>query len=341
MYARRHNRAAGFTLLEMMLSTALFLGISSLILGGMISVIRNYRSLEIRNALEQRMRSAFELMAQEIGQAGLQASGLDVSGLVAPLANITQTITSTGVKTVTVDKIGGIFQGASLVVNDGTNQENIIVTAMSTTTPYSITANFAKTHTAASTPVYAPGVFPGGILASDYTASPPRYSSTRTQLMFFGDINAVGNALILVRYSCPTTFPGAIQRTAWDVATGTWSTPQAGPTPLLDNVTSCSFTYPDDPNLASPVTLPTVPISWTDSGGTVHNVTYEMIPSVGIAITATSQTNDPISNKPFQLTKSFLNIQPRNVLAAIEQVAAGNTSELQPTPITGIFASLP
>jgi len=106
VHARKHNRAAGFTLLEMMLSTALFLGLSSLILGGMISVIRNYRSLEIRNALEQRMRSAFELMAQEIGQAGLQASGLDVSGLVAPLANITQTITSTGAKTVTVDKIG-------------------------------------------------------------------------------------------------------------------------------------------------------------------------------------------------------------------------------------------
>ncbi len=147
MYVRRHNRAAGFTLLEMMLSTALFLALSSLILGGMISVIRNYRSLEIRNALEQRMRSAFELMAQEIGQAGLQASGLDVSGLVAPLASITQTITSTGVKTVTVDKIGGIFQGASLVVNDGTNQETVIVTAMSTTAPYSITANFALTHT--------------------------------------------------------------------------------------------------------------------------------------------------------------------------------------------------
>ena len=324
----------------MMLSTALFLGISSLILGGMISVVRNYRSLEIRNALEQRMRSAFELMAQEIGQAGLQASGLDISGLVAPLANITQTITSAGVKTVTVDKIGGIFQGASLVVNDGTNQETVVVTAMSTTTPYSITANFALTHTSASTPVYAPGVFPGGILAPDYTASPPRYSSTRTQLMFFGDINAVGNALILVRYSCPTTFPGAIQRTAWDVATGTWTTPVAGPTPLLDNVTTCSFTYPDDPNLTSPVTLPTVAISWTDSGGTVHNVTYKMVPSVGLTLTATSQTNDPISNKPFQLTKSFLNIQPRNVLAAIEQVAAGNTSELQPTPITGIFASL-
>ena len=310
MYARRHNRAAGFTLLEMMLSTALFLGLSSLILGGMISVIRNYRSLEIRNALEQRMRSAFELMAQEIGQAGLQASGLDVSGLVAPLASITQTITSTGVKTVTVDKIGGIFQGASLVVNDGTNQETVIVTAMSTTAPYSITANFALTHTNASTPLYAPGVFPGGILAPDYTASPARYSSTRTQLMVFGDVNAVGNALVLVRYSCPATFPGAIQRTEWDVATGTWTTPQAGPTNLLDNVTSCSFTYPNDPNLAFPVTLPTVPISWTDSGGTVHNVTYSMVPSVGITITATSQTNDPISNKPFQLTKSFSTFSP-------------------------------
>jgi type II secretory pathway pseudopilin PulG len=341
VYARRHNRAAGFTLLEMMLSTALFLGISSLILGGMISVVRNYRSLEIRNALEQRMRSAFELMAQEIGQAGLQASGLDVSGLVAPLANITQTITSTGSKTVTVDKIGGIFQGASLVVNDGTNQETVVVTAMSTTSPYSITANFALTHTGASTPLYAPGVFPGGILAPDYTASPPRYSSTRSQLMIFGDVNAVGNALVLVRYACPTTFPGAIQRTEWDVATGTWTTPSAGPTPLLDNVTACSFTYPDDPLLAHPIDLTQAPYtaSWTDSGGTVRGP-FKMVPSVGITITATSQTNDPISNKPFQLTKSFLNIQPRNVLAAIEQVTAGNTSELQPTPTTGIFASL-
>jgi hypothetical protein len=70
-----------------------------------------------------------------------------------------------------------------------------------------------------------------------------------------------------------------------------------------------------------------------------------MVPSVGITITATSQTNDPLSGKPiggqYQLTKSFLNIQPRNVLAAIEQVVAGNTSELQPTPSTGtIFTDL-
>ena len=71
--------------------------------------------------------------------------------------------------------------------------------------PYSITANFALTHTNASTPLYAPGVFPGGILTPDYTASPARYSSTRSQLMIFGDVNAVGNALVLVRYSCPAT----------------------------------------------------------------------------------------------------------------------------------------
>ena len=96
----------------MMLSTALFLDFSPH-LGGMISVIRNYRSLEIATPFEQRMLSAFELMAQEIGQAGLQASGLDISGLVAPLASTSQPNTSTGVKTVSVDTIGRIFQSIS------------------------------------------------------------------------------------------------------------------------------------------------------------------------------------------------------------------------------------
>jgi hypothetical protein len=167
-------------------------------------------------------------------------------------------------------------------------------------------------------PVYVLGVFPGGVLSS----------STSSKLELFGDVKALGSSLVLVEYLCPSTFPGSFTRSEYDAQSGNLNN---GPTTLVDNVTACTFTYPA-----------TFPSTGALSGISTTPTSFSMVTSVGVSLTVQSQTPDPITGQYFSYTKTFLNIQPRNILAANVQVTAGNTQELQPYDNTkGIFASLP
>ena len=85
---QREKRKAGFSLLELVVSLAVFLVISGAVIGSLNYFQNNYRGSEIRVALEQKVRAALELMAQEISQAGLQPSGVDTDGLGMPLATV-------------------------------------------------------------------------------------------------------------------------------------------------------------------------------------------------------------------------------------------------------------
>jgi len=72
----RRTQQSGFTLLEMLISLALILVLSGSILGGMGDMQKTYRHNEIRSVLNGQMRAVLEMMAQEVGQAGLPASGM-------------------------------------------------------------------------------------------------------------------------------------------------------------------------------------------------------------------------------------------------------------------------
>src|ERR1017187_10103022 len=74
MSKRTNTNSRGFTLLELMIGMAIFLIISGAVLVGMAKLQQNYRTAEMYTTMQQRLRATMELMAQEIGQAGLQAS---------------------------------------------------------------------------------------------------------------------------------------------------------------------------------------------------------------------------------------------------------------------------
>jgi prepilin-type N-terminal cleavage/methylation domain-containing protein len=336
---QRESRETGFSLLELLVSLSVFVVISGITIGSLGSYQQNYRSSEIRVALEQKMRAALELMAQEISQAGLQPSGVDTDGLGAPLATVaaasctgTQKTCITGspsAQWVNVTTVGGIYVGEYLRIDAGpgpdcytsSNCEDVAVLAVSAGPPAQIRAIFQYTHNAQTigstvypTPIYGMGAYPQGIVPPGLTSPPPSGGSSSSQLEIFGDLNGVGNSLQAVIYACPATFPGPFKRTLYDATTGS----QISSINLIDNVTACQFTYPATP-------FPTVSVAGT---------TESVVTSVGVSVTAQSTMNDPQTAQPITVTKSFLNIQPRNIVAAFNEASGTVANELQPNPGT-------
>jgi prepilin-type N-terminal cleavage/methylation domain-containing protein len=364
MKPRTYQASRGFTIIEMMIGMAVFLVISGAILQGINGLQKNYRSSEMHNTMQQRLRATMELMAQELGQAGLQASTVDGNGAssttTAPYT-VTAAITATGSQTVALTstinatQLQGVFVGQWLQVDGGTNQDPVQVTAVSPT-GMTITANFGKTH-AAGAAVYPLGVFPHGIMAGS-TGDP----STATKLVFYGDLHGAGNGLWAVEYNCA---PPNLTRTEWalDVscppdATGcTATTPTGTTTTLLDTVStasgSCAFCWPGSTasgcaasgsqptpttvTLTAPSNYPTSSTTpafpqCTSSGGVT--CTYSLITQVSFTITTTE--SDAASGQTLTMSKSYSNIQPRNIIAA-NNIIANTTNpttsgELQPDP---------
>lgn len=157
-----------------------------LVSGASLSMLTAYQKRSASTVLETNLqaglRSAADLLAQEISQAGL---------LSFTPTTLTAGITgSAASQSVGVASVSGMFVGEKLQIDRGTQQEVVSITAIGTS---SITGVFTQSHGAGAM-VNAVGVFPQGILSS----------STSTQLRLFGDINADGT-MVYVRYDCSAT----------------------------------------------------------------------------------------------------------------------------------------
>jgi prepilin-type N-terminal cleavage/methylation domain-containing protein len=329
--SKLNNRnSRGFTILELMIGMAVFLVISGAVLGAMSRFQANYRSSEVTTAMQQQLRSTMELMAQEIGQAGLQAStveGAATAGdatLVAPY-RITSAITVTGLQSVNVTTNTGVFGsyvGQWLNVVGDANPEAIQITLIPAAN--SIQANFGYTHAANTVTAYPLGVFPHGILSDQSNPS----ATGGGKLAMFGEINGSGNGLWAVRYACPATFPGPLTRTMWDLST---NPPTAASSyNLIDNVSACYFCWPgvtSAQNASCPTGLPAPQTITLPSDACAGNsCTYSMVTQVGFTITALETVTISGSTQNVTVTKSYSNIQPRNLITAYNIYQAAVTS---------------
>src|SRR5579864_1108617 len=83
----------GFTMLELMISTAVFLIIASGVFGALGFYTRSYQRTQLTVDMHDTLRSAIDLMAQEIGQAGLlSAKNSQITTLTAAVAAGSQTV---------------------------------------------------------------------------------------------------------------------------------------------------------------------------------------------------------------------------------------------------------
>ena len=308
---RSRPTQAGFSLIELMISMGILLVVSSAVTSALMQMTTSQSTVWNRTQMHSGVRSATELLQQEVGQAGR----------VALPATVTLTANAAigAAQTVGVTSAAGMFQGEQLVIDAGANQESVTLTAVDTANN-TITGTFTIAH-ANGAPVSVLGGFPSGIV-------PPApgfaNGSTGTLLKLYGDINGDGN-MVYVEYTCDTV-AGNLYRNVMPFNAGAKPALTAAEI-LLGNIlanpngTAC-FTYNPNP-------LPVV-------GGNTY------VLDVAITLTVQTQTRDRITNQ-FQLeTKALLNVSPRNVFNVWQLASAGApyTNRIQPMPPT-VTALLP
>jgi prepilin-type N-terminal cleavage/methylation domain-containing protein len=306
-----HRSQAGFSLPELLIAVTILLMISSAVTSGLLQMTHSQRTIWNRTQLHAGVRSATELLQQEVGQAGRIA--LPGTATLAAAVAI-------GVQTVVVNIDGavpatmsGFFVNENLVVGSGGAQESVVVTAVIAGTKQ-VTATFASAHPAGAA-VQALGGFATGIVPP----APYVNGSTATVLKLIGDINADGK-MVYVEYTCDfSTNPGNLYRNVMPYDQPPPKVAATSSQVLLNNIlpnpggTAC-FTYMPNPR----------PIVGANT----------FVLDVAITLTVQTQVVDPITRQ-FQLeTKALLNVSPRNVFNVWQLASAGVAERVQPIPAT-------
>jgi prepilin-type N-terminal cleavage/methylation domain-containing protein len=323
---RRTSRSqAGFSLPELLIAVAILLIISGGVTSAVLQMTTSQSTIYNRTQLHAGVRSATELLQQEVGQAGRVA----LPGAATLAAAVNVGAATVGVKINNLASVAGIFVNEQLTIGPdatpcsatvaGPNLETVTVTAVNSAANQ-ITATFTCNHVAGAA-VNAWGGFATGIV-------PPApgfvNGSTATVLKLYGDVNGDGS-MVYVEYTCDTAGGNLYRNSmAYDAAAKPALTPSQI---LLSNIqpnpggTAC-FTY-------MPTPLPVV------AGNT-------FVLDVAITLTVQTQARDPITQQFQTETKALLNVSPRNVFDVWQLASLGTpyTTRVQPTPAT-VVALLP
>ena len=293
------GRQPGFSLLELMVALAILLSVSGIVMSALMQMMLTQGTVSNRTEMHSSVRSATEVLQQEIGQAGR----VSLPGPVTLSGAVAITGTATGV---VVSSAAGMFTGEQLVIDTGANQETVALTNVDASTNTS-TAVFNNIH-ASGVPVTVAGAFSSGIVPTNMANG-----STGTVLKLYGDINSDGN-MVYVEYTCDTT-GGNLYRNVMPFTAATKPAVTSAQI-LLSNIqanpggTAC-FSYQQK---------------------TVGANTY--VVDVSVTLTVQTQNPDPQTNQYQTETKALLNVSPRNVFEGWELASGGVTNRIQPMPAT-------
>jgi len=293
---RSPARQRGFSMIELLVAVTILLLVSGFVLTGLADMSMINGTITNRTQMHSGVRSATELLQQEIGQAGKVALPAAVT--------LTGPVIIAGTAAVGVSSSAGMFVSEKLIIDTGPNEETVTLTAVSLS-PSQITAAFTLAH-ASGAVVRAAGAFASGVVPT--TAA---NGSTATRLKLYGDVNDDGN-MVYIEYTCDTD-GGNLYRNTMSVTAA--SKPARTPSMiLLPNIrpnpdgTPC-FTYQEK---------------------AVGTDTY--VVNVAVTLTVQTELQDPNTNQ-FQLeTKALLNVSPRNVFEVWQMASIGTSNRIQPMP---------
>jgi prepilin-type N-terminal cleavage/methylation domain-containing protein len=216
----RPGREPGFSLLELLVSVAILTLLMGVVFQFISTNQRRYRSQQLLAEVSQGGRSAFEVMGQELNQAGYNppfstnktVGGGGATNPGSPLASLPLSGGSPATS--------GVFYGSRLVIGNTCTgspatctQEEVVVnadtsygtTAMSTTT---IPVVLVNSHSPGE-PVYARNYpYASGILYDHRTAG-TGLAVADNKIRFFGDIQNTGHLYYgEYRLQCPGSTPG-------------------------------------------------------------------------------------------------------------------------------------
>src|SRR5579859_2231840 len=298
---------SGFSLLEMMISTVILLGVSGVVMSGLLQTTHTEGTVQNRTEMHAAVRSATELMQQEIGQAGRIAlpAAVTLAAAVAAGPSVSATLSSTA----------GMFANQYLVVDAGSNQETVQIISIGSG---SITAAFRLAH-ASGVPVSVQGGFGTGVVPESASPYNMTNGSDGTHLKLYGDINDDGK-MVYVEYICDWQTSGNLYRSVSAFDATTIGAKQV----LLPNLynggnpggTPC-FVYQEEPSGCA-ATSATNPCFVTD---------------VAVTLTVQTQLPDPSTGAYQKETKALLNVSPRNVFDAY-QLSTLSNNRVEPMPST-------
>lgn len=297
---------AGFTLVEVMVTTLILTTVSAVVISGVLNMTQLSGTVTNRTAMFAGVRNATALLEQEVGQAGRVAlpNSVSLSGAVAAGAN-----------TVAVTSTAGMFVGERLVIGAGTPSETVTLTGVGNDT---ITATFLNNHVA-NEPVMAQGAFSGGVIPpTDSHGNVDANGSSGTVMKIFGDINGTGH-MVYVEYTCDIA-AGRLYRNQMD-----WTAIKAKPSVeqiLVENIK------------ANPKDTP----CFTYQTKVVNTDVFVI--GVAITLTVESQDVDPITRKHQRESKALLNVAPRNVFNVWQVASLTYVDRIEPLPAS-VLALLP
>jgi prepilin-type N-terminal cleavage/methylation domain-containing protein len=305
---------SGFSLLEMILAMAILLIVTGIVMSGMSQMLNSQAMLANRTEMHTSVRSATELLQQEIGQAGKVSLGdpnasVTLHAAVAAGTGISFSIdTSSGATPI-------VYPGEQLTFDLGDIQETVTLTGTSS----SPTGTFTKAH-AAGIPVVSLGAFSTGIIPPSVAPASYTNGSTATVLKLYGDINSDGN-MEYIEYTCTggtPTAPGTLSRNSMSITAAT--KPAADNTmTLLNNI------------LTNPVDT---------SGNAVPCFNYQVqqlgtgyvVTNVAVTLTVQTQIRDSQTGQFQPETKALLNVSPRNVFEVWDTARLTDPTRAQAIP---------
>lgn len=296
----RSGNEAGFTLIEVMVTTMILLVVSGMVINGVVNMTQLNLTTTNRSAMFAGVRNATALLQQEVGQAGRISLPQPVWTTGASVA---------GATSLTVNSAEGMFVGESIVIGSGATEESAVIDAIGGTTLTVEPLSFAHD---ANTPIDVQGAFHAGVVpAIDKNGNPVANGSSGTVLKIFGDINGSGK-MVYVEYTCDLG-AGVLYRNQMDFDAGAKTAPGVEDI-LVENVQpnpggDPCFTYQTE-------------------------IIADVVFVVGVAITLTveSQDEDPITGEFQQESKALLNVSPRNVFNAWKLYSLQLYNRVQTTP---------
>lgn len=337
---------SGFSLLEMMISMVVLLGVMGVVMSAMLQTTHTEGTIQNRTEMHASVRSATELMQQEIGQAGRVS--LPNIGNVSLTQNVTASAAAQQVTVTPAGATTGMFVGEYLVIDAGagypngnvgatttplctpspcSNQETVQVTAVGTG---KFSAIFSYTHNNGA-PVAVQGGFGTGVVPE--TSVGMTNGSGPVQLKLYGDINGDGN-MVYVEYICDWAASGNLYRSVTSFDSTNNSPAIVAKQVLLPNLvntgnpggTAC-FVYQERPINCSAASTSTNPCFVTD---------------VAVTLTVQTQKPDPSTGIVQKETKALLNVSPRNVFDAYNLSALSNGRvQSMPVPVTALLSKTP
>src|SRR5215469_9233317 len=365
----KHKKQAGFTLMETMIALVILLGVSAVVMSGMVQMMWTQGTIVNRTEMHTSVRSATELLQQEIGQAG--KISLPTPPAAVAWAMLTPVIVpgATGVITLpvnfnVVDPAGNpvLYEGEWVTVDTGLNKEAVQLTCAvgpgSCPVPSNTwNATFYYSHAPGAIlgtgtvgiPITIPGAFSSGIIppaANVMPNPPPGYAGYPDFPAGYPVAPALNNGstgtvlklfgdvngdgnMVYVEYTCVPGTP-ANPGFLYRNQVNFWDNQVVPP---LDPSMIVLTGVLTNPNAANGAAVPCFNYQLQTKDGALaaaHDLAF--VTDVAVTLTVQTANPDPQTHILQQETKALLNVSPRNVYDAWDFATLDYSNRVQPTP---------